>query len=142
MIGFIIRRARPTDTQALTKVLADGWKRAFTGGGRKVDVALFLAETEGETVFVAERAGRILGFAAVYEPESFLHHLYVWPSVHRRGVGSALLKIARDCAREPLSLKTQAKNERAQAFYAAHGFYETERGDDGGGTWVRLQAPD
>lgn len=141
MTAFAIRRAEMEDAPALARILHEGWRRAFIRPNRKVDVPVFLAETEGETVIVAERGKRILGFAAIYEPESFLHHLYVDPRFHRMGVGSTLLNAARALAREPLTLKTQAQNARARAFYAAHDFFATEEGDDGHGPWIRLQAP-
>lgn len=141
MKAFALRRADLDDAPALARILHEGWRRAFIRPNRKVDVAVFLAETEGETVILAERGKRILGFAAVYEPESFLHHLYVDPRFHRHGVGSALLNASRDLAREPLTLKTQTQNVRARAFYARHGFFATEEGDDGNGPWIRLQAP-
>ena len=43
-------------------------------------------------------------------------------------------------AKGPLSLKVQAANLRAQAFYAREGFVVTERGRDPGSdiTWLRL----
>lgn len=142
MRAFAIRPARLEDAPACAKILQEGWRRALIRPNRKVDVPVFLAETEGETVFVAERGRKVIGFAAIYAPESFLHHLYVDPRCHRQGVGAALLQAARDIATEPLTLKTQQQNLRARAFYAAHGFFMTEEGDDGNGPWIRLQAPD
>ncbi len=142
MKAFAIRPARLEDAPACARILQDGWRRAFIRPNRKVDVAVFLAETEGETVIVAEYGRKVVGFAAIFTPESFLHHLYVAPRLHRHGVGSALLNAARELATEPLSLKTQTQNLRARAFYAAHDFVLTEEGDDGNGPWVRLQAPD
>ncbi len=137
-----IREARLEDAPACAKILRDGWKRAFPRQRRKVDVRIFLNETEGETVLVAERRGRVIGFAAIYVPEHFLHHLYVEPRNHRKGVGSLLLSAVRDRVSGPISLKTQTENVRARNFYAKHGFAITEAGDDGNGPWVRMTAPD
>lgn len=142
MNNVTIREARLEDAPACTKILRDGWKRAFPRQRRKVDVRIFLDETEGETVLVAERRNRVIGFAAIYTAEHFLHHLYVTPRAHRKGVGGLLLAAARERARAPISLKTQTENTRARAFYAKHGFTATEAGDDGNGPWVRLTAPD
>jgi len=141
MSPITIREARLEDAPACTKILRDGWKRAFPRQRRKVDVRTFLEETEGETVLIAERRGRVIGFAAIYTAENFLHHLYVEPRSHRKGVGGMLLTAVRERALAPISLKTQTENTRARAFYAKHGFTATEAGDDGNGPWVRLQAP-
>lgn len=137
-----VRQATFEDAQACTRILREGWKRAFPGRRRKVDLNVFLAETDGETVLVATRRNRVLGFAGIYLPESFLHHLYVEPRAHRKGVGSLLLRAARDLTGGPISLKTQTTNFRARAFYDRHGFVATETGDDGMGPWVRLEARD
>lgn len=56
----------------------------------------FDEHTQGERVLVAVGEGKILGFASVWEPESFLHNLFVHPAFKRRGVGQALLA---SCAR-------------------------------------------
>jgi len=137
----LIRPARSNDAQACARLLHDGWRRAFPRLRRNVTLALFHTETEGETVLVAETRRRIVGFASVHVPDSFLHHLYVAPAQHRRGVGSALLTAARALAAAPITLKTQTENTRARAFYARHDFTAVEYGDDGQGPWVRLRAP-
>jgi GNAT superfamily N-acetyltransferase len=142
MNGVSVREARLEDAPACAKILREGWKRAFPRQRRRVDVRVFLNETEGETVLVAERRRRVIGFAAIYVPECFVHHLYVEPRSHRKGVGSLLLSAVRDRVNGPVSLKTQTENTRARAFYAKHGFAVTEVGDDGHGPWVRLTAPD
>ncbi|MGE3142480.1 MAG: GNAT family N-acetyltransferase, partial [Hyphomonadaceae bacterium] len=120
-------------------LLERGWTYAFPGTKRKVSLAVFAAETEGETVLVAERGGKVIGFAALHPPESFLHHLYVHPRAHRKGVGSALLRAVSAIAPGPVSLKTQRGNRRARAFYAKHGFALIEEGIDPSGPWVRLE---
>ncbi len=135
-----IRPARLEDAGACADILARGWRLAFPGAKRPVDVATFLAETDGEAVFVAERRGKVLGFAALYRPENFLHHLYVHPRLLRKGIGSLLLAAAQAEANGPLSLKTQRGNSRARAFYAKHGFALMEEGIDSTGAWVRLEA--
>lgn len=98
----------------------------------------FLAAAGEEEVYVAVDAGRILGLAAFYRPQNFLHSLYV--DARGRGVGKALLDEVMRVATGPVSLKVQAPNHRAQAFYAREGFTCIERGQDPGAdvAWLRL----
>jgi ribosomal protein S18 acetylase RimI-like enzyme len=60
--------------------------------------------------------------------------------VRGRGVGKALLEQVMAIADGPLSLKVQAPNLRAQAFYRREGFLCTEHGCDPGSDvgWLRL----
>lgn len=98
----------------------------------------FLLASREEEVYVAVEEGRILGLAAIYRPQKFLHSLYV--DDRGRGVGKALLDHVARIVGGPLSLKVQEPNLRAQAFYAREGFRCVERGRDPGGEtpWLRL----
>jgi GNAT superfamily N-acetyltransferase len=98
----------------------------------------FLRAAREEEVYVALDEKTIVGVAAVYRPQNFLHSLYV----DRRGdgVGKALLDFVAGLSPRPLSLKVQAPNRRAQSFYAREGFVCVERGQDPGSdvAWLRL----
>jgi GNAT superfamily N-acetyltransferase len=98
----------------------------------------FLRSAREEEIYVAVEDGRILGLAGFYRPQTFLHSLYV--DVRGRGVGKALLDHVLSIADGPLSLKVQAPNRRAQAFYRREGFYCTEHGQDPGSdiAWQRF----
>lgn len=95
----------------------------------------FLAAARDEEVFVAAEAGRIVGMAALYRPQQFLHSLYV--TERGRGIGKALLHYVIAAAGGRLALKCQAANLGAQAFYVREGFRCTEAGEDGGVAWLR-----
>ena len=98
-------------------------------------------ETEGEIIIVAEVDGRIMGFASVWEPDAFLHHLYVDPAMLGRGIGRALVvEMVRLCEK-PLELKCQTNNRRARAFYKRLGFTTADSGVSDVGPWVRYRAP-
>lgn len=98
----------------------------------------FLRAAREEEVYVAVEGGRILGIAAFFRPQNFLHSLYV--DARGLGVGKALLDHVAQQAGGPLSLKVQAPNRRAQAFYRREGFLCTEHGRDPGSdiAWLRL----
>ena len=98
----------------------------------------FLRAAREEEVYVAVDGARLLGIAGFFRPQNFLHSLYV--DVRRRGVGKALLDHVAHEADGPLSLKVQAPNLRAHAFYRREGFLCTEHGRDPGSdvAWLRL----
>jgi GNAT superfamily N-acetyltransferase len=134
-----IRRARPDEIQACAdlymKVLVD----TFTWlAPERHDRQEFVRSVRDEEIYVAVEGGRIVGLAGFYRPLNFLHSLYV--EDRGRGIGKVLLDYVCTRATGPLSLKVQAANHRAQAFYAREGFVATERGRDPGSDiiWIRL----
>jgi len=98
----------------------------------------FLRAAQEEEVFVAVADGEILGIAALFRPQGFLHSLYV--DARGVGVGAALLDHVAATLDGPLSLKVQEPNARARAFYARQGFVCVEHGRDPGSdvAWLRL----
>ncbi len=71
-------------------------------------------------VWVAERSGQLLGLLALEAP--WIRQFAVFPEFQRQGVGTALLKMAREHSPEELRLFTFRRNTAARAFYAKHGF--------------------
>ena len=137
-----IRRARPDEVQACAdlyvKVLVD----TFTWlSPERHDREEFVRSVREEEIYVAVEDGRIVGLAGFYRPLNFLHSLYV--EDRGRGIGKVLLDHVCAAASGPLSLKVQAANRRAQAFYAREGFVATETGRDPGSdiVWIRLVKP-
>jgi len=134
-----VRRARPQELDACADLYVRVLRETFTwqppDRHRRED---FLRAARDEEVYVAVDAGRIVGLAAVYRPQNFLHSLYV--EGRGRGIGKALLDAAAAAAEGPLSLKVQAPNLRAQAFYRREGFTCIEHGRDPGSdvAWLRL----
>ena len=98
----------------------------------------FLSAAREEEIYVAVQDGVILGLAGFFRPQNFLHSLYVDDRGH--GIGKALLDYVTAAADGPVSLKVQAPNRRAQAFYRREGFFCTEHGRDPGSdiAWLRL----
>jgi ribosomal protein S18 acetylase RimI-like enzyme len=134
-----VRRARPDELGACAdlyvRVLSDTFTWLPRDRHRRDD---FLRAAREEEVYVAVEDRRILGLAAFYRPQNFLHSLYV--DARRRGIGKALLDHVAATADGPMSLKVQAPNLRAQAFYRREGFLCTEQGRDPGSdvAWLRL----
>ncbi len=134
-----IRRARSDELGACADLYVRVLSETFTwlppGRHRRED---FLRAAKEEEIYVAIEAGRVLGLAAFFRPQNFLHSLYV--DARGVGVGKALLDHVAAHCEGPLSLKVQAPNLRAQAFYGREGFLCTERGRDPGSDidWLRL----
>lgn len=135
--GLVLRRARADELATCAglyvRVLTDTFTWLPPERHRAED---FLAAARDEEIFVAVEAGRIVGIAALYRPQAFLHSLYV--TERGRGIGKVLLRYVLTAAGGNLSLKCQAANKGAQAFYAREGFRCIEAGEDGGVAWLRF----
>jgi GNAT superfamily N-acetyltransferase len=134
-----IRRARPEElgrcADLYVKVLRDTFTWQAPDRHKHED---FLRAAREEEIYVAVQDGEILGLAALYRPQGFLHSLYV--DGRGRGVGTMLLDHVAATVDGPLSLKVQEPNARARAFYAREGFVCVEHGRDPGSdvAWLRL----
>jgi ribosomal protein S18 acetylase RimI-like enzyme len=64
----------------------------------------------------------IAGFLTLWEPDNFIHMLYILPAFQGSGAGRALLAALPDWPRRRYRLKCLVKNTRAIAFYRAIGF--------------------
>jgi ribosomal protein S18 acetylase RimI-like enzyme len=71
-------------------------------------------------MFVVEAAGRPVAFMAMRD--NFIDHLYVHPDHQQRGIGKALLDLARKRSPEHVWLYTLQINTGARAFYEKNGF--------------------
>jgi GNAT superfamily N-acetyltransferase len=135
--GLTLRRARADELAICAglyvRVLSDTFTWLPPDRHRAED---FLAAARDEEVFVALLGDRIVGLAALYRPQTFLHSLYV--AERGLGIGKALLDHVIAAAGGRLSLKCQAANTAAQAFYVREGFRCTEAGEDGGVAWLRF----
>ncbi len=137
--AFHIARARHHDlpeAAALYSRVAKATLHWLPPGGFEPEV--FLEQARFETVWLAWEHGRIVGLAALYEPDSFLHSLYVDFALQGRGIGLALLNTVAAAAEGPLSLKVEEQNVRARRFYAREGFSERETGTSDGSRWILL----
>jgi GNAT superfamily N-acetyltransferase len=91
---------------------------------------------------VAERQGKILGYAALLPLARLhhgqrgmdLHHLFVAPHHRGGGTGTALLQAALSFAKgldcSYMTLSTHPKNAKAKAYYLAQGFFASPPAPD------------
>lgn len=143
----VVRKASPADAEAIAEVSVASRRWSYRGilsdatlDGLSVDglsshFARWLAQLDPDSaVFVAERAGRIVGYAII-EPSggsdlpgggAELDSLYVIEDVAGTGVGHVLMEAAVASARgkghRGLSLWVRRENERAREFYEKVGF--------------------
>ena len=135
--GLELRRARPAELPACAKLYVRVLTDTFTWmAPERHSVSDFQRAARDEVVYVALEAGRIVGLASVYAPQTFLHSLYV--TERGRGIGKALLDHVSADTGGMLQLKCQAANTRAQAFYVREGFRQVEAGADDGIAWLRF----
>jgi GNAT superfamily N-acetyltransferase len=137
---IVVRRALPADT-------ADA-ARVFTASFASMRFVPKLHDVEEDREFVrilitakeawiAERAGRVLGLACWHD--GWLEQLYVDPTHHNEGAGTALLKqLMREHA-QGFQLWTFQANAGARRFYERHGFALVELTD---GTHNEEKTPD
>jgi GNAT superfamily N-acetyltransferase len=135
----IVRRARLEELPVAASIYQRTLRDTFTWiPAWRHNAQDFLRQANDEEIYVAVADARIVGVAAFYRPDNFLHSLYV--AERRRGVGKAMLDHIIAVATGPVSLKCQAINLKAQAFYVREGFVITEQGRDppSGPPWVRM----
>ena len=81
-----------------------------------------------ETIWVVEQEGRIIGFLALREHDSYLDLLFVDPQFHHQGVGTVLMNKAKQLSPHGLSLHTLQQNQNSRAFYERRGFHAMRLG--------------
>lgn len=97
---------------------------------RQFELSDFERDTEGERVWIAVESDRVVGFLSIWEPDNFIHHLYIVPDSLRSGIGSTLLDMSKLNYCE-LSLKCLVKNQKALRFYESQGFVKSAAGGHG-----------
>jgi len=136
-----IRRAETPDSSELAKIFLDSRRHAYHWRN-PADLKLeeFEAQTAGEVIFLAEdERHEILGFISVWEPDHFIHHLFVAPNHQRNGIGKHLLESLSSWLPLPYRLKCKEKNLPARAFYAKYGWIEVGHGSDEHGEYLLLE---
>jgi GNAT superfamily N-acetyltransferase len=144
-----IREARASDVPRIAVVFREARTTAMPWlpvlHSSSEDLEFFGRLVQAGHVEVGVLDGRVLGFVAVDRDAHMLDHLYLDPSVQRRGYGRELLDRARAAHDGPLELRAFRENHGAPAFYAACGareLYETDgSGNEERTPDVRLALP-
>lgn len=135
----MLRRATLEDVDALAAILRAAMRGAMPwlpDLHTPEDDRRFLREIvlPNEEVWVVEREGPIVGFAALGSREGvdFLQHIYVSPEHQSRGVGTELINRAKKRRPTGFRLWVFQKNEGARRFYERHGLRLVELTDGSG----------
>lgn len=137
-----LREAVPEDAPALQSLYADirGSAEWLPPSARRN--ADFARDSAGERVIVAVAPdGSIDGLIAVWEPQAFVHHLYVRECARRRGVARRLLESLRISVPRPWSLKCLKSNAGALRFYRRLGWIGIAAGSSSDGPYELMQWP-
>ncbi|MDE1798419.1 MAG: GNAT family N-acetyltransferase [Candidatus Micrarchaeota archaeon] len=115
--SLVIRPARPSDRPAIERLAGQLFPRSAPTFG------------DSDHYFVAHFGERLAGWVHLRERERsvVLQGLAVHPSLRRRGIGQALLRLALRAAQarrpaRPVALKVQATNAPALSLYLQEGF--------------------
>ncbi len=133
-VMITIRLALPLDSADLQSLYERFLRDADLLAGGSSEDHDFAATTQGERVIVAvSQVGELIGVVSVWEPESFIHCLFVDRKYQGQGVGTELLKSLTPWLPFPWKLKCLASNRNALDFYRRRGWtkLETGRGDQG-----------
>ncbi|MEW4565570.1 GNAT family N-acetyltransferase [Bremerella sp. JC770] len=126
-----IRAAQPSDAVELQAL----FEQLVSSPGN----ADFAQTTKGERVYVAvSEAGLLVGAVTVWQPESFIHCLFVDRQFQGQGIGTQLLESLIPWLPFPWKLKCLATNQSALAFYRRHGWKKLETGLGEQGTYFLL----
>lgn len=126
-----IKSFHPQHLQALRRLYLESRVATFTWlDTTAYELLDFDRDSAGEEIWVALESGEVIGFISIWEPDSFVHHLFVSPQWLKCGVGLQLLNLAKQRYSE-LSLKCLTQNSNATDFYRSQGFRVVETVDNG-----------
>jgi len=142
-----IRKINEHDALAISKILCDlGWlehlkQESFQATEQRIRKHIAMCQQDdSHAVFVAENAnGNVIGYTAVHwlpylmlkAPEGYVSELFVADSERGKGVGSQLLEVVKEEARERgctrLSLiNVKIRESYQRGFYKKQGWTERE----------------
>ena len=128
----LLRPAGADDVDAVASLFVEARRAAVPAMPRLVRtveevVGHLRGRLELGGTWVAEHDHVVVGFLDL--DQGWLESLYVRPSARGRGVGAALIDLAKALAPDGFALWVFESNEPARRFYRAHGFVELEHTD-------------
>ena len=137
---MILRQSEPRDLERCSEVYSLSARLAFPWRPPEETAPdRFPDSIQDEELWVAEMERGIVGLVSIYRPDSFVHHLYVDPALHRRGIGRALLSLALARCGGHAELKCQEANREACLVYTRLGWRPVGWGWSTAGPWVRFR---
>lgn len=137
----LIREFLEEDRESLRNIYFVTRKKVFGWlDGDSLKESDFDKDTEGERIWICGKPEQIVGFISVWEPENFIHHLFVLPEFARLGCGSHLLKVCMANISRPVQLKCLTQNTDAMSFYQSKGWYTISKGISSDGEYHLMQA--
>ena len=134
---FMFSRLDSPEDQLCARLTINEARAKTTGlPSHVLSIEAFEFQIEGELILGARRFSQpneLMGFISVWQPESFIHHLYIAQTHRGQGLGGALINEVRKQLGTPLHLKCGRDNTRAQMFYETSGWRRgsVEVGPDG-----------
>lgn len=139
--GLIVRPFVEADRPVLRDIFVAARNAAFVWAPKTQHLLEdFDRVTDGERILVAQFHRQVVGFAAIWEADSFLHSLFVAPAFQRRGVGNALLAACAPFFLATPTLKCLRANTAALAFYQARGWSIAAEGDSPDGPYWLMES--
>lgn len=133
-MSIFIREFKETDREVLRHLYVACRNATFLWNPVELHQAVdFDLHTSGEKILVAVEGTEILGFASIWEADSFLHNLFVLPTAQRQGIGRTLLESCGRYFSDRPTLKCLKANVNATQFYKSQGWQilREESGPDG-----------
>ncbi|MBO9616947.1 MAG: GNAT family N-acetyltransferase [Dyadobacter sp.] len=129
----------PDHAQALREIYLEGRRHAFPWmPADSYGLGDFDLAVEGEKILVALHDQVVVGFVSWWEPDNFVHCLYVDPAFHGRGIGTRLLSECLDRIGRPAQLKCVAANNAAVQFYLQQKWTVASQGNCDEGTYLLM----
>lgn len=122
VMSIEIRPLSNEDRPALRAFYPGVLREAFPWKSAAAVARDFDVDTEGEAVFVAWAGDEVVGFVSIWEPDPFVHHLYVAATHRRYGIGRRLLASALASVAGHVRLKCEKRDTGALDFYLREGW--------------------
>ncbi len=125
-----IRKYTESDRNRLREIYFESRKHVFSW----LNISLFSQldfdrDTQGEVIWVAILANCPIGFISLWEPDNFIHHLFIHPDFVGRGAGTALLRVCLSEIGQTITLKCSKSNIKAKEFYLSKGWRVLSEGE-------------